>query len=804
MSNINFTYTNLTPFKWYVLENFPFIEADFDALTNWQLFCKLGKEMNKIIKSVNVSGEQVETLTNAYNNLQNYVNNKLNEMDNYINNYFNNLDVQEEINNKLDEMAESGELQEIFEQFYIQDYIKVDNLSLTDKFLYLFGNDLAYWKMAGQRTSNFEYIVGDFIKDKKSNNIYVCSVSGTTGDDYPTFSGEHISDGTVIWDFVSIPTDWVENKHYYINNSVNIKDLSYVCIVEHTSTNADGYNIKLKENVLYKRVNNNTLSNLPELLLTIGYDNLNKINYEGMSVPKSAIQVSNNGELFNIIDTPMLLAGQDFSPFFYNGKYYILTFTKQQFNDFGLFITQNFKDFIKTEIDLNISDEQHPHVWFGQWFKDTLTNKLYILYTASDLQNPTIQYEGQEFPNLRLWKVEITDLENLTFGTPTPINLSDNSRFDVFITIRNNTYYLFTRRYIDANDRTHEGYVEIWTSTDLENWTLNTERIQALNNSGYEAMSVVEINPNKYYMYVSKNLNYDFNRVWRIESTDLINWSNLIPVKPSTLNLDEFGTVIKITNQDALSYLYNFINTNNNSRNTLRPTNYVNLISDKNNVYRNLNYSTGELNVLSAEDIVYKANVNTTDIIIKKITSNYDLPHRFFIRTTNVGSDYITITNEGNIYLPNNLDKILIKNETTLEFIYSSDIQKYIIITPEKNNFIDNIPRRITLNNLTSNGIIENLELENNFIYAVNIDTQITINNFSFKNNIDGEFKIAFLIEGNGNLNNTQLTLNGNNDVLITKYSTENSLILNSENNCNKFITFIRLFGNGALHLNSL
>lgn len=102
----NFEYKNLTPFKWFVLENFPFIEADFDALTNWQLFCKLGQEMNKIINSVNTSGEQVQTLTDAFNKLQDYVNN-----------YFKNLDVQEEINNKLDEMANSGELTEIIAQY---------------------------------------------------------------------------------------------------------------------------------------------------------------------------------------------------------------------------------------------------------------------------------------------------------------------------------------------------------------------------------------------------------------------------------------------------------------------------------------------------------------------------------------------------------------------------------------------------------------------------------------------------------------------------------------------------------------
>lgn len=97
-----FNYTNLSPFKWFVLENFPFIEADFDALTNWQLFCKLGKEINKIIDSQNIVGEQAEALTTAFNNLQNYVDN-----------YFENLDIQEEINEKLDDMVEQGTLQNL-------------------------------------------------------------------------------------------------------------------------------------------------------------------------------------------------------------------------------------------------------------------------------------------------------------------------------------------------------------------------------------------------------------------------------------------------------------------------------------------------------------------------------------------------------------------------------------------------------------------------------------------------------------------------------------------------------------------
>lgn len=93
-----FEYKKLTPFKWFVLENFPFIEADFDALTEWQLFCKLGKEINKVINSTNTLGTQVENLTT------------------FVTNYFDNLDVQEEVNAKLNEMAQDGTLAQIINQ----------------------------------------------------------------------------------------------------------------------------------------------------------------------------------------------------------------------------------------------------------------------------------------------------------------------------------------------------------------------------------------------------------------------------------------------------------------------------------------------------------------------------------------------------------------------------------------------------------------------------------------------------------------------------------------------------------------
>lgn len=116
-----FEYNKLTPFKWFVLENFPFIEEDFDALTEWQLFCKIGKEINKIINSQNTVGNEMEKLSQAFIELQNY-----------INNYFDNLDVQEEINNKLNEMVESGELQELVNNIFQELTQKIDDFNYVN------------------------------------------------------------------------------------------------------------------------------------------------------------------------------------------------------------------------------------------------------------------------------------------------------------------------------------------------------------------------------------------------------------------------------------------------------------------------------------------------------------------------------------------------------------------------------------------------------------------------------------------------------------------------------------------------
>ena len=101
-------YKKLTPFKFQILQSFPFIAEDFDSLTNYELLCKVVEYLNDVISNENNVEENV---TNLYNSFV--------ELHDYVNDYFDNLDVQNEVNNKLDEMTEDGTIPTIIDGIVI-------------------------------------------------------------------------------------------------------------------------------------------------------------------------------------------------------------------------------------------------------------------------------------------------------------------------------------------------------------------------------------------------------------------------------------------------------------------------------------------------------------------------------------------------------------------------------------------------------------------------------------------------------------------------------------------------------------
>ena len=75
---------------------------------------------NQMIPALNTNAEAVQELQTLYEELRVYVND-----------YFDNLDVQDEINNKLEAMAESGQLTDIIAQYLgLAGMFVFDNVSL--------------------------------------------------------------------------------------------------------------------------------------------------------------------------------------------------------------------------------------------------------------------------------------------------------------------------------------------------------------------------------------------------------------------------------------------------------------------------------------------------------------------------------------------------------------------------------------------------------------------------------------------------------------------------------------------------
>lgn len=92
----------ITPFKNFVLQNFPFIANDFDSLSEYGLICKIIDYLKNLTEGVKNTDYNILELYNSFV-----------ELKNYIDNYFANLDVQDELNNKINEMTENGELESI-------------------------------------------------------------------------------------------------------------------------------------------------------------------------------------------------------------------------------------------------------------------------------------------------------------------------------------------------------------------------------------------------------------------------------------------------------------------------------------------------------------------------------------------------------------------------------------------------------------------------------------------------------------------------------------------------------------------
>lgn len=88
---------DLRPFRFWCQKVLPLVYED--SLSYYELLCKVVDYLNKTMENVNKLSENFDELQKSFNTLKKY-----------IEEYFDSLDLQEEVNKKLDEMAEDGTL----------------------------------------------------------------------------------------------------------------------------------------------------------------------------------------------------------------------------------------------------------------------------------------------------------------------------------------------------------------------------------------------------------------------------------------------------------------------------------------------------------------------------------------------------------------------------------------------------------------------------------------------------------------------------------------------------------------------
>lgn len=138
-------------FRNFVMQNFPFIEDDFDALTDYELFCKMIQYTINAVKGNKELEKQVNDLKEEIEN----------------------LDLQDEVDNKLDEMASDGTLAEIINQEIFEDLNTAigsnsDEIAELQKFNNYTNKPLMYGKL--NYPSDFNHYNFDLIR-KDDNKI---------------------------------------------------------------------------------------------------------------------------------------------------------------------------------------------------------------------------------------------------------------------------------------------------------------------------------------------------------------------------------------------------------------------------------------------------------------------------------------------------------------------------------------------------------------------------------------------------------------------------------------------------------
>lgn len=429
MTNVNNNYTdmkNLTPFKLCVLQSFPFIEADFDAVTNYQLLCKVVEYLNKVIDNNNKQNDNISQLE------QNFI-----TLYNYVKNYFDNLDVQDEVNKKLDEMVSSGELADLFNKYMIRTYDTMRDL-ISDGSISI--NSIAITK--GYYTINDKgksiYLITNNEKSTSiqlNNTLYAECISNFKIPEMFGAYGNGVDDDYIILqNMINENIDFTleESSIYLISNTLkNVRYLkgknissTILCknkdldIISTISTVHDGYikNLTIKHNELGNGNGillngNNSQFVISDIFITTvkngiygnkenGYFNLYSSVIKNIRIydfSETGITMKMSGGSGNVYENIYILGGRENTP---NYGIYITTDVNSSFN----------------LINVEHSNYIYTYIWLDQCWGASVSS----LHFENDIAQPSRSY------------IRLTGRTSVNIDTIACISTAKNSNLYLF------------------------------------------------------------------------------------------------------------------------------------------------------------------------------------------------------------------------------------------------------------------------------------------------------------------------------------------------------------------------------------
>lgn len=183
------SYTELRPFRFWCQKVLPLVYDD--SLSYYELLCKVVDYLNKTMEDVDHMNTDMDTLYSNFQEFQEGTFKIYNELVGYVNAYFDELDVQNEINTKLDAMASDGSLTELISPFipnlvseWLNEHI-TPTTPIIDNTLTIEGAG-ADAKVVGELFDSLKYIVNDKVSNYEVVEGLFINTSGIITGDAPT------------------------------------------------------------------------------------------------------------------------------------------------------------------------------------------------------------------------------------------------------------------------------------------------------------------------------------------------------------------------------------------------------------------------------------------------------------------------------------------------------------------------------------------------------------------------------------------------------------------------------------------